>query len=99
MIDKDGTFAYSTIRSVTLETVNQVTIYPNPVSDRILFKVNDWTKIGKIQLFDLNGRAVYQSTKALVDGIDVKNLPAGLYAVSMTGTNGSTNSYKVLIAK
>lgn len=99
MIDKDGTFAYSSIRSVTLEVDNQVTIYPNPVSDRILFKVNDWTKIGKIQLFDLNGRTVYQSTKALVDGIDVKNLPSGFYAVSLTGTNGSTNSYKVLIAK
>ncbi|WP_159468563.1 SdrD B-like domain-containing protein [Dyadobacter sp. 3J3] len=99
MIDKDGTFAYSSIRSVTLEIANQVTIYPNPVADRIQFKVNDWSKIGKVQLFDLNGRAVYQSTKAPVDGIDVKNLPSGLYAVSLTGTNGSTNSYKVLIAK
>ena len=99
MIDKDGTFAYSSIRSVTIETGNQVTIYPNPVSERILFKINDWSKIGKVQLLDLNGRAVYQSTKALVDGIDVKNLPSGLYAVSLTGTNGSTNSYKVLIAK
>ncbi|MEO6685118.1 MAG: SdrD B-like domain-containing protein, partial [Dyadobacter sp.] len=99
MIDKDGTFAYSTIRSVTLETASQVTIYPNPVADRIQFKINDWSKIGKIQIFDLNGRAVYQSTKAPVDGIDVKNLPSGLYAVSLTGTNGSTNNYKVLIAK
>ncbi|MBE9466068.1 SdrD B-like domain-containing protein [Dyadobacter subterraneus] len=99
MIDKDGTFAYSSIKSVTLEIADQVTIYPNPVSDRIQFKVSDWTKIGKIQLFDLNGRAVYQSTKAPVDGIDVKNLPSGLYAVSLTTTGGSTNSYKVLITK
>ena len=99
MIDKEGTFAYSSIKSVTLEIADQVTIYPNPVSDRIQFKVSDWTKIGKIQLFDLNGRAVYQSTKAPVDGIDVKNLPSGLYAVSLTTTGGSTNSYKVLITK
>jgi hypothetical protein len=99
MIDRDGTFAYSSIRSVTLEIGDKVVIYPNPAADRIQFKINDWSNIAQIQLVNQNGRAVYQSAKAPVDGIDVKNLPAGLYAISLTRINGSINSYKVLISK
>jgi hypothetical protein len=36
---------------------------------------------------------LYQSVKAPVDGIDVKNLTVGLYAVSLTRINGFINSY------
>lgn len=82
-----------------MEIGDKVVIYPNPAADRIQFKINDWNNIAQIQLVNQNGRAVYQSAKAPVDGIDVKNLPAGLYAISLTRINGSINSYKVLISK
>jgi len=62
-------------------------------------KVTDWTKVNKVQMFDLNGKAIFNSTKAPVDGIDVKNIPSGLYAVSVTYTNGAINSFKVVINK
>lgn len=99
MIDADGTFAYSGIRSVSIELGEGVVVYPNPVADRLYLKVTDWTKVNKVQMFDLNGKAIFNSTKAPVDGIDVKNLPSGLYAVSITRTNGATNSFKVVINK
>jgi len=99
MIDADGTFAYSGIRSIGIELGEGVVVYPNPVADRLYLKVTDWTKINKVQMFDLNGKAIFNSAKALVDGIDVKNLPSGLYAVSVTRTNGATNSFKVVINK
>lgn len=99
MIDADGTFAYSGIRSVGIELGEGVVIYPNPVADRLYLKITDWTKINKVQMFDLNGKAIFNSTKAPVDGIDVKNLPSGLYAVRVTSNNGATNSFKVVINK
>lgn len=99
MIDKDGSYAYSTIRSLTFEVGSTVVVYPNPVADRLLFQIADWTKIGKIQLIDFNGKSVFQTTKALTDGIDVKGLPSGMYAVSLTSTSGVTNSFKILITK
>lgn len=99
MIDADGTFAYSGIRSVSIELGEGVVVYPNPVADRLYLKVTDWTKIDKVQIFDLNGKAIFSSAKAPVEGIDVKNLPSGLYAVSITRTNGAASSFKVVINK
>jgi hypothetical protein len=99
MIDSDGTFAYSTIRSVSLEVSDVAVVYPNPVADRLYFKVKDWNKIGRITLSDLNGKTIFQSSKQPVDGVDVKNLPAGLYAVNITRSTGGTSSYKIVISK
>lgn len=99
MNDSDGTFAYSTIRSITIEVSDITVVYPNPVADRLYFKVKDWSKIGGITLSDLNGKTLFQSSKEPVDGVDVKNLPAGLYAVNITGLTGATSSFKVVISK
>lgn len=99
MIDSDGTYAYSTIRSIKVEVSATAVIYPNPVADRLYIKINDWSKIEKVQVFDLNGKIIYSTAKAAADGIDVRNFPAGFYLVSLSKISGATNSYKVLISK
>jgi hypothetical protein len=99
MNDFDGTFAYSNMRSVMFEMADFAVIYPNPVADRLYFKVKDWSTIGRISLSDLNGKTIFQSAKEPVGGVDVKNLPAGLYAVNITRSTGVISSYKVVISK
>ena len=99
MIDADETFGYSNIRGVNFEVSEFITIYPNPVADRLFLKVKDLAKIEKVQLFDFSGKSMIDDASTFTDGIDVKAIPSGLYAVRVTGSNGAESSFKVVINK
>ncbi|WP_221392579.1 malectin domain-containing carbohydrate-binding protein [Dyadobacter sp. NIV53] len=98
MVDHDESFAYSRIVNLSFENIlssSEETIYPNPVADILTLKVDDWSKVGQVQLYSLTGKLVYQSQQPIAD-IDVKQLPAGLYVVHIKRTDGSLLTYKVV---
>ncbi|MHA4740632.1 T9SS type A sorting domain-containing protein [Dyadobacter sp. MSC1_007] len=97
MVDKDGTFAYSRVRSVRFEGQGNIVAYPNPTSDKLFIK--DFSKVAKLRILDLNGRTVHQS-KVTEDGeVNVNKLTGGLYILEITWSNGSKTTQKVLIRK
>lgn len=96
MIDRDGTFDYSRAKSLEFDISIETALYPNPVAERLLLKTDDLAKISRVQLFNAVGVAVIQSDRVTSAGLDVRNLPAGLYVVKVTRTNGSTDTFKVL---
>lgn len=95
MIDKDGTSAYSRIRTVKFEGVPTY-MYPNPVSDELTIKAADWSKVTKIEIVGSNGRKVYSSEKPSPN-VNVKNLRNGVYLVRLTNTNGSETTHKIVV--
>lgn len=99
MIDKDQTFAYSRIRSLTFDLNLQASFYPNPVSDQLHLSVANWTKISSVELISVKGQSVYKSEKTLNAVIDVSRLPAGIYVVSLLYIDGSNKSYKVVVSR
>ena len=56
-------------------------IYPNPVSNRLHFEVQDPDEfITDLQMMDLTGKLVFRETAVNVnEGIDVSHLPEGIY--------------------
>ena len=96
IVDRDETFDYSRVKSLEFDITIETALYPNPVAERLLLKTDDLAKISKVQLFNSMGVAVMQSDTVSSNGLDVKNLPTGLYVVKVTRTNGSTDSFKVL---
>ncbi len=96
MVDRDGSFDYSRVKSLEFEINIETALYPNPVAERLLLKTDDLTKISRVQLFNSMGVAVIQSDSVSNDGLDVKNLPTGLYVVKVTRNNGSTDTFKVM---
>lgn len=96
MVDRDGTFDYSRVKSLEFDISIETALYPNPVAERLLLKTDDLAKISRVQLFNAVGIAVIQSDRVTSAGLDVRNLPAGLYVVKVTRTNGSTDTFKVL---
>lgn len=96
MVDRDGTFDYSRVKSLEFDIDIETALYPNPVAERLLLKTDDPTKISRVELYNSMGVAVIQSDIVPNSGLDVKNLPAGLYVVKVTRTNGSTDTFKVL---
>jgi len=100
MIDRDGTFAYSSIESVNFGSNQMITLYPNPVSDRLQIGTQQWNNVSGVKLIDLNGRTVYSSAKGkLTNSVDVKSLASGTYMVEITHLNGQVSASKVVIVR
>ncbi|MCE7068118.1 T9SS type A sorting domain-containing protein [Dyadobacter sp. CY326] len=98
MIDKDGTSAYSRVRSVKLENV-ATSIYPNPVSEELTIKAADWSKIANVKIFGSDGEVVYRSSGKPSSNVNVRNFRNGIYVVRLTNTNGSETAYKIMVNK
>lgn len=96
MIDKDLTFTYSGIRSVSFDGNLSLALYPNPVHD-VLTLQTDHSKVKSVTVTNVNGRKVY--TAGTVRTIDVKHLPDGVYVVSVTYTDNTVKSQKVVLVK
>uniref|UniRef100_UPI00359492BE ice-binding family protein n=1 Tax=Persicitalea sp. TaxID=3100273 RepID=UPI00359492BE len=96
IVDRDGTFDYSRLKSLEFDINIETALYPNPVSERLLLKTDDLKKISRVEFYNSMGIAVMQSDSVPNSGLDVKNLPTGLYVVKVTRTNGSTYTFKVL---
>jgi hypothetical protein len=97
MVDYDETFAYSRIRNLRFESLIQITLFPNPIADRIEIKTADWSKVLQVRIINVAGGTVYESIPSelkniSVNGINVKNLLTGVYIVKVTNTNGLINS-------
>jgi choice-of-anchor A domain-containing protein len=93
----NATFAYSGIQSVKIETGSDITVFPNPASDRILIRNNAGVKL--LTMTDLSGRKVYQSKEITPAGIDCKNLASGMYVITTMQANGRIDSQQVFIRK
>lgn len=78
---------FTSINEVT--STFDFTIYPNPTSDKITIISNE---IGLIQLFDVNGKMVLETTNL---EIDIATLSNGIYFV--TFTNAKNRSVKRLV--
>jgi Pectate lyase superfamily protein/Secretion system C-terminal sorting domain len=90
IMDKDGGFTYSPVRTITITASqlrkidDKVTIAPNPASDYIMVSTNQMQrdKMMQIQIINAQGNII-KSFDARVDGskkrIDVQSLISGIY--------------------
>jgi hypothetical protein len=96
MIDRDLTYAYSRIQSLTFGSDPASSFYPNPVAEKLIIKTGDFSLVKSVRIIDANGRTVYQSVGKPTSEINVQNLSAGLYIVQMVSKNGAVVSQKVI---
>lgn len=100
MVDRDGTFSYSPMRSLQFEVDLTATFAPNPVADFLKISTNtDWNNVNSVKLFNMSGNPVYSSGAVPDKEISVRNLPDGVYIVQMSLNNGMSRSAKIIIAK
>ncbi|MET7255020.1 T9SS type A sorting domain-containing protein [Dyadobacter fermentans] len=97
MVDKDESYAYSTIRVLYFEPSFQALLYPNPAVEKVRISTAQWESIAAVKLLNAKGAtlsAFYK--KPLSHEIDVRNLSAGLYVVQLLLNDGSTATIKVI---
>ncbi|MGV3600073.1 MAG: T9SS type A sorting domain-containing protein [Dyadobacter fermentans] len=98
-VSADSTVALNAERSRLSADEVETAIYPNPVRDRFFIQAQAADKIRRIAVSDLTGRNVLVHAKPDGNGIDVAQLPAGMYVVSFEDHDGKTVSRKIIIAK
>ncbi|MBE9460578.1 T9SS type A sorting domain-containing protein [Dyadobacter subterraneus] len=95
MTDLDESFAYSKIRSVSLEAVS-IRMYPNPVAAQLNIDNIGFEKIQKIAVYNQSGVAVYTNEGMIKPSIDMANLTIGTYIVTITLKDGTRFSKTIL---
>ncbi|MFN0013770.1 MAG: T9SS type A sorting domain-containing protein [Saprospiraceae bacterium] len=96
MLDRDGSFEYSAIRSVAFDGDNALLVFPNPVADalHLAFGADMQEDYLLVEVVDWSGRVVLQKYLAVLPGAMEKlplhgyNLPAGAYLFRASTPNG-----------
>ncbi|PWJ54086.1 putative secreted protein (Por secretion system target) [Dyadobacter jejuensis] len=100
MVDKDGTFAYSRIRSVDFDdTNNSITVFPNPASDRLRIGNVASKKINDVKVYNQLGQSLIHITEVPDEGIDVSKLPTGIYMLTLKTIDGLVSHHKMTLVK
>jgi hypothetical protein len=99
-VDLDGAIKYSDVVSATLRLgYGSLTLYPNPVSDRITVELPqaNGTGTSTIELLDASGRLLRTDQYALEEGqrsisLFAQDLEPGIYLVRAFANNGLDQS-------
>ncbi|MBC7383419.1 MAG: T9SS type A sorting domain-containing protein [Bacteroidia bacterium] len=93
IVDRDGSFDYSTIKSVFFGDTESATlqVYPNPFISELTLQVNVLENTSaNILIYDIMGKVVYTELKQVSKGISnftidkFAGFPAGLYIVKLS---------------
>ncbi|MDR6808940.1 hypothetical protein J2Y45_006154 [Dyadobacter sp. BE34] len=99
MVDFDGSFAFSKILALEFKTEMKISVYPNPVSDRLHIAVDRPEAISRIRIYTSAGQLVKELTLLPEKGIDVASLANGIYILKAHYEGGESVAEKILISR
>lgn len=96
MVDRDGSFAYSKIRSIHFTEFSWAEVYPNPVEDILQIIVRN-KKIRNIRLISNDG--IVRLSRQVTDPaftISMKQYPTGMYYIHFEQEDGAVKIFKLM---
>ncbi len=100
IIDRDGSYQYSSILSLTRKcNNNNISIFPNPVNNTIFLNTPSGVKISNAIFCSLQGQII-QNIKFIQHpaNIDVSRLKNGMYFLKLFITDGNIQTYKIMVS-
>lgn len=95
MIDTDGSFAFSTIKSIFFGRRNAGRIYPNPAAAaQLTVDVQNWESVQKVQISSISALTVYDSGQQPQQTIDINNLAVGTYILKVFKKDGTSELFR-----
>lgn len=67
------------------ELAAEITIFPNPAIEKVTVRLPRAALFDKVRLSDLRGRIIFQKPTSANIGLDVKDLPRGMYMLQLIG--------------
>jgi hypothetical protein len=80
----------------------KLTVYPNPVVDRLHLKLEDgfaWNQISSIQIISTRGQIVYNASKLQDGEVNVSALAGGNYLIRLIHTEGKVYNSKFAVVR
>lgn len=99
MIDLDGTFAFSRIRTGEFGS-GALALWPNPAIDKITVRTGNAKSLSRIQIISSAGIIVAEHKR--LNGfendqtVDIKSLTSGTYLVRLIQVDGSVNTHRFM---
>lgn len=95
VVDADGTHAFSSVRSIQLTSDGLISVYPNPIVDKLLIGSDE--ALVSVKMTDLTGRSFLELSKPKSgQELSLKNYPAGTYLVMVQTSSGRTQVIKII---
>jgi hypothetical protein len=104
MVDRDGKYAYSPVKAVRIGLMSSISVYPNPATDYVNIALSgDASVSANIRLINLSGQVLMEKNVSNAGGttvpLTISNFPQGSYLIVVTGSDGTKQVNKILIAK
>lgn len=99
MTDLDGSYEYTTYRSVSFQTNVLEYFYPNPASDVLYISDNQPDKISSVFIYNQSGAVVAVFKASLGQGLDISHLAAGRYFARVVYTDNTKKVFNIIIAR
>jgi len=105
LVDRDGKYAYSGVKTVRTGLVSSMSIYPNPARDyvNITLGAGEASASVSIRLISQSGQLLLEKKVDNAGGttvsLPVSGYPQGNYLILVTGTDGAQQVSKLLISK
>jgi hypothetical protein len=104
MVDRDGKTAYSAVKAVRIGLMSSVSVYPNPATDYVNIALSgDASVNANIRLVNLSGQVMLEKNVTNAGGtivpLTVSGFPQGSYLIVVTGSDGTKQVNKILVAK
>ncbi len=71
-------------------------IYPNPFTEKINIYNGTQSKLNTVSILNLQGQLVFKSENLDINVIELSELNSGLYFITLTDTDGVSNTIKIL---
>ena len=83
-------------RQEDLIVANKISVFPNPVSDKVTVQIEDLKGIANLQVFDIYGKMVMQQkTSSMNTQLNVAALSSGVYLIKVMN-EGKESSIKIV---
>ncbi|MEO6283330.1 MAG: T9SS type A sorting domain-containing protein [Dyadobacter sp.] len=99
MIDTDGTFSYSKIENVSFPSEKLMSIFPNPVADKLYLPASKLPNVKSVSILNSLGQSIRKFTNISSDGLNLTGLQTGIYMVRVEMTNGKMVTEKIIKSK
>lgn len=95
-INRDGSVSYSLVRTISFkDAITNISVYPNPTTDKVNIRTDSWDNISKVNLSDANGRLLFQVNDA-INGINMNGLANATYLITIVKKDGTVLNFKVV---
>lgn len=105
MVDLDGKYAYTEVKVIRTSVINNISFFPNPARDFVNVSVGQNSRTSlTIRLVSLSGQVLQEKnvpagSAGTTVSFSIQQVPAGMYILSVAGTDGTMESSKLMVSK